>query len=319
MGRLEPRPAPAPSTRWRRSRFRHARAAVRSSSCPPGHLGWPRGRSRRGPAQALYDPLPDGVVIADGDGVVTAVNGEARRLLGVRRRGRPPARGGDGAPGPGELRLVRHQQALRRASPAGSASPSSRGSPPTAPRCSSPGGSTGSRRFGPGGERRAGDPLGPRPRPPRPRPLRPGRHRGPRAALAADRRQGLRRHPAEQVGPAQRRAEEADAHHRALRLRAALPADHRAARRGPDRHRPAAALPPARRHRALVERCVESVRAGTTRTIESSYADTGAAGLRRPRQARPGRHQRGRQRDPARRGHGAGDRRGRSPSRSPAC
>ncbi|MET0839593.1 MAG: histidine kinase dimerization/phospho-acceptor domain-containing protein, partial [Marmoricola sp.] len=33
-------------------------------------------------AGSVYDGLPDGVVIADGDGVVTAVNREARRLLG---------------------------------------------------------------------------------------------------------------------------------------------------------------------------------------------------------------------------------------------
>ena len=50
----------------------------------------------------------------------------------------------------------------------------------------------------------------------------------------------------------------------------------------------------------LVERCVESVRAGTTAHDRVVVRRTGAARLRRPRQALPGRHQRRRQRDPAR-------------------
>ena len=72
-------------------------------------------------------------------------------------------------------------------------------------------------RHPPPGPRRPGrpgrrqPPLGPRPGPPRPRALRPGRHRRPRAALAAHRRQGLRPGAAQPLGPAQRRAEEADA------------------------------------------------------------------------------------------------------------
>ena len=146
---------------------------------------------------------------------------------------------------------------------------------------------------------------GPRSRPAGPRPFRPGGDGRPRAALAADRGEGLRRDPAEQVGPAQRRAEEADAHHGVLRLRAALAADHRAARRGPDRHRPAAAVPPRRGHpdaRREVRRVGPCGDHADDRVV---VRRAGAAGLRRPRQAHPGRHQRRRQRDPARRRHRA--------------
>ena len=63
-------------------------------------------------------------------------------------------------------------------------------------------------------------------------------------------------------------------HHGALRLRAALAADHRAARRGPHRHRTAAALPPRGRDPDRWSSAASS-RSGParTRTIESSYAE----------------------------------------------
>ena len=69
----------------------------------------------------------------------------------------------------------------------------------------------------------------------------------------------------------------------------------------------------------LVERCVESVRAGTTRTIESSYAEPVPQVFADPDKLSPGRHQRRRQRDPARRGDRARARSRGSPSRSRAC
>ena len=69
----------------------------------------------------------------------------------------------------------------------------------------------------------------------------------------------------------------------------------------------------------VVERCVDSVRAGTTRTDRVVVRRDGAADLRRPRQVHPGRHQRGRQRDPARRGHRARHRRADHASRSQGC
>ena len=94
-----------------------------------------------------------------------------------------------------------------------------------------------------------GAPQRPRPRPARPRALRPRRHRRPRAPLAAHRRQGLRAGDAQPVGQAQRRAEEADAHHGPRRLRPAEPADRRAARRRPHRHRTALAPPAPLRRR----------------------------------------------------------------------
>ena len=66
----------------------------------------------------------------------------------------------------------------------------------------------------------------------------------------------------------------------------------------------------------LVERCVDSVRAGTHRDDRVDVRRCGAAGLRRPRQAHPGRHQHRRQRGPARRRDRAGPRAGGSRSRS---
>ena len=59
---------------------------------------------------------------------------------------------------------------------------------------------------------------------------------------------------------------------------------------------------------AAVERVVASVRAGTGREIAFDVDGDAAHGQRRPRQARAGRHQPRRQRDPARRGPGPADR-----------
>ena len=144
-------------------------------------------------AAALLDALPDGVVVADADGTVTVVNETARRLLG-----------------PAAVAVGRHLREVMALQDQESCDWYASNTPYDG---------LGSRvglteqawltsdgtevlvtgrinrpvRFGPGGERRAGDPLGPRPRPARPRPLRPGRHGRPRAALAADRREGLRR------------------------------------------------------------------------------------------------------------------------------
>ena len=152
--------------------------------------------------------------------------------------------------------------------------PSSPGCCPTAPRCWSS-----ARIHRPALDRPveqvAVEPaLRPRPGPARPRALRPGRDRRPRAALAADRRQGLRAGAAEPLGQAQRRAEEADAHHRQRRLRPAEPADRRAARRRPHRHRPARSSTrgPATR-RCWSRRVVESVAAGTAAPIALDAAD----------------------------------------------
>ena len=78
----------------------------------------------------------------------------------------------------------------------------------------------------------------------RAQPRRPGRHRRARAALAADQREGLHRHPAGEVGPVHRRPEAADAGDGQRRRRPGHPADRRAARRLADRLRPARAAPP---------------------------------------------------------------------------
>ena len=78
----------------------------------------------------------------------------------------------------------------------------------------------------------------------RPRALRPRRHRRPRAALAADRRQGLRAGAAQPLGQAHRRPAQADARDGQRRRRPAGPPHRRAARRRPDRHRSPPALPP---------------------------------------------------------------------------
>ena len=134
-----------------------------------------------------------------------------RRLLGVPDGvGKHAGRGGrarrtstatTGTPAPRPYDGLATRTAARRG----------RGTSPTGTSCWSP------RRLardGPRGpvDRRRGLPaLGAGPRAPRPGALRPGRHRRPRAALAADRRQGLHRDAAVQVGPVQRRPEAADA------------------------------------------------------------------------------------------------------------
>ena len=62
--------------------------------------------------------------------------------------------------------------------------------------------------------------------------------------------------------------------HRLGRLRPAQPADRRAPRRGPHRHRPAPAAPAAqRRRRCSTRRIVDSVAAGTARPIDLEVAD----------------------------------------------
>ncbi len=269
-------------------------------------------------AYQLVDALPDGVVIADADGIVTTVNEQARRLLGETVEvGRPLS----------EVMALQDQESCDwyASNRPYEGLPSRVGLTEQTWLTTSgtevlvTGRINRVRRCGSRRERGAGDPLGPRTGPARPRPLRPGRDRGARAAVAADRGEGLRRHPAEQVGAAQRRAEEADADHGPLRLRAALAADHRAARRGPDRHRPAAAVPPRRGH-PDAGRALRRVGPGGDHAHDRVVVRrTGAADLRRPRQALPGRHQRRRQRDPARRRPRQRERRGRSPSRSPAC
>ena len=70
------------------------------------------------------------------------------------------------------------------------------------------------------------------------------------------------------------------------------------------RHRPAAAVPAAGRHRApLVARVVESGRIGTNRDFEVVQPEEPLPQvLRRPGQARAGGHQPGRERRPPRRG-----------------
>ena len=133
-----------------------------------------------------FDALPDGVVIADADGIVTTVNEQARRLLGgTVEVGRPLS----------EVMALQDQESCdwyasnkpyeglaSRVGLTEQAWLTTEGTEVLV---------TGRinrvRRFGPGGERGPGDPLGPRPGPARPRPLRPRRDRGPRAALAADR------------------------------------------------------------------------------------------------------------------------------------
>ena len=196
----------------------------------------------------VLDALPDGVVVADADGMRD-------------RWSTPPPAGCSGSPDGGRqaprptwccsrtapATLVRLHRALRRARHPHPRSPSRRGTSPTAPSCWSPPGSSATGRAARCGgvavslrSARARERA-------RPGALRPGRHRRPRAALAADRRQGLRRHAAVQVGQAQRRPEEADARDGQRRRRPAHPADRRAARRRPHRHRPALAVPaPAR-------------------------------------------------------------------------
>ena len=251
--------------------------------------------------QSLADVLPDGVVLADADGRVELVSATAARMLAIdgdAALGRPlgdvlaltDTEGRDwcrenqpydglrirtGVPEQSWLLPGRHRGAHERAHH------------PRRPRRSG--------RPGRGGAaRRTWS------RATRPRALRPRRHRRPRAALAADRRQGLRAGDAQPLGPAHRRAEEADAHHRPRRLRPAQPADRRAARRRPHRHRPALAPPTAQRRGGAGG---ARRRLGRGRHRPSARVRRGAgpaADRGRSRQVHPGRHQPGRERGPAR-------------------
>ena len=108
-------------------------------------------------------------------------------------------------------------------------------SSPTAPRCWSPPGIARGRRRAPGAAGSRSSLRSARARgPARPRALRPGRHRRPRAALAADRRQGLRRRRCstawDRLNDEQKKLMLDDGQRR---RRPAHPADRRAARRGP--------------------------------------------------------------------------------------
>ena len=219
---------------------------------------------------------------------------------------RGPAAGrGARAARPGRQRLGEPQPALRRA-----ADPHRRARAvlAAAERRGGPGrGEDPPTGAAPAGLRGRGDhPLRPRPGAAGPGALRPGRHGRSRAALAADRRQGVRPGPAQPLGPAQRRAEEADARHRLRRLRPAEPADRRAPRRGPHRHRPAPAAPAALRRRPAHP---PDRRLGLGRDGPPDHARRRrrpARDPRRPGQVHPGGHQPGRERRPARRGHRVG-------------
>ena len=162
--------------------------------------------------KAVYDDLPDGVLVADAEGRVVVLNPAAERLLRHHRRRRPrprlprgPAAGRRAGP-----RLVGLHRPVRRAAAAAPASPS--GPDPR-------------RRPRPAGHRRVRPRRRPRrsirlvvcaarhrrPRAHRAQPRQPRQHRRPRAALAADLREGLHRDAAREVGALQRRAEEGDA------------------------------------------------------------------------------------------------------------
>ena len=195
------------------------------------------------------DDLPDGLVIADHAGRVTVFNRAASRLTGIPVR---PAIGPDVRQVLAAAGLRRAQLVARPPTPT-TACPSAPGTPrcpctsPTGPSCWSPVATCG-HRAAPQPRRRHRDAhrrRGPAPGvraarcaaagPPRAQPRRPGVHRGARAAVPADQREGLHRHAAGQVGPVHRRPEEGDAGDRQRRRGPGHQAHHRTARRVPDR------------------------------------------------------------------------------------
>ena len=208
------------------------------------------------------------VVVADADGSVVAVNAAAvapARQAATELVGHELADGA-AAGRPAGPRLVGVHEAVRRAAepgpPAGTPARASSGPAETtatllvtasyvrddARRLTSGGGVPA--RHG-------------RAQPPRAKRRRAGLGRRPRAALAADERQGLHRDAAGEVGPVQRRAEAAHAAHGQRRRRPADPADQRAARRVADRDRPArAAQAGGRPARTRAARCRGSGRGG---------------------------------------------------------
>ena len=215
----------------------------------------------------LLDSLPDGVVVADRDGIVTHVNLEARRLLGdLAQVGR-------------RLEKVLQLQDLDGRDWFVAVAPYT--------------GLT-TRRLAVEESWHLADGtellvtarfVRPRPTRPvervtvslrsaalaraaRPRALRPRGHGGPRAALAPDRGEGLHRHPAGAVGPVQRRPEEADHAVGAQRHRPAHPAHRRPPRGRPHRHRaPHAAWPGPFDAIEEMDHIRDSVRAGSGREI----------------------------------------------------
>ncbi|CAA9371190.1 MAG: FIG00474675: hypothetical protein, partial [uncultured Nocardioidaceae bacterium] len=220
-----------------------------------------------------------------------------------RRHRRPVTGRGGHAPGPRRPRLVRPHGALpgaehpadagRAGLAAGRRHRAARHDPDAAPQPAPPGRA--------GGRVPA---LGPGAGPARPRTLRPGGDRGPRAPVPADGRPRVHRHAAGPVGQVQRRPEEA--HHAvgALRHRPADPADRRAARGGPHRHRSAVAVPPTGRRR-LRRRAGHALGPGGHRPRGALRArPRPPPDPRRPRPVRPGADEPRRQRRPARRGHG---------------
>ena len=186
-------------------------------------------------ARDALDALPDGVVIADEDGVVTPASTTA-----AARAARPTREAAVGRPLADVSRAPTRRAAAGSPAPARTtgwprapASPSSRGSCPTATRCWSPPASTATPRTRPVTEVAVS--------------LRSGRARArldrERSDLVATVAHELRSpltgvkgfvaKRSSTVGQAQRRAEEADARDGPRRRRPAEPADHRAARRGP--------------------------------------------------------------------------------------
>ena len=219
----------------------------------PVVAGWPRvgavrcapGPDRSTPTRlrSLADYYPDGILGATREGVVTILNAQGAALLGVDAEEALGAAAGGGArlldqDGRTWLTVNRpfDSHLDRRA-----ACPSSRGSTPRARRCSPPPGWSATSRSAPVVGIAVGLRSGRGRARPRPRALRPRRHRRPRAALAADRRQGLRAGAAQPLGQAHRRPAQADADHGERRRRPAGPPHRRAPRRRPDRHRAAPA------------------------------------------------------------------------------
>ena len=251
------------------------------------------------PMSAL-DVLPDGVVIADADGIVTIANAASRRLLEYA----------DGDPGRATTVARRSRSRTSTATTGSTASGRTTGFrsghrlQETSWRTTSgaevlvtgtlsrdrPGGkvvsTAWSLRDARARHRR------------RARAFRPGRDRRARAPLAADRGEGLHRHPAVEVGPLHRRAEAADAAHRRRRRRPAHPADRASCSTSPG-STPAGS-------RCARSRSTSSTRSASqleplnicqsSATSSSSLDGTARAGLGRPRQAGPGRRQPGRER-----------------------